>query len=141
MTTLGKDEPFRGQAASAWRRRVLRRQVLRGMAGGAGLAFGAGMGLPLSVLAYDPQTGTEPRAIPQIVRGTHHFPPGHGREITTIADFNGIVGIGQLTGTGTATNTNTGSTTKLNFSVDNRFLIGEYIAQNGQHYSATFGVL
>lgn len=130
------------QAASAGRRRLLRRQVLRGMAGGAGLAFGTGMGLPRSsVVAYDPQTGSEPRAIPQILRGTHHFPPGHGREITTIADFNGIVGIGQITGTGIATNTNTGATTKLNFSVDNRFLIGEYIAQNGQRSSATFGVL
>lgn len=141
MTVSERDGPLFDQTASGWRRRVMRRQVLRGMAGGAGLALGAGMGLPLSVLAYDPQTGAEPRAIPQIVRGTHHFPPGHGREITTIADFSGIVGAGQLTGTGVATNTNTGATTKLNFSVDNRFLIGEYIAQNGQRYSATFGVL
>jgi hypothetical protein len=141
MTTPGKDEPFKGQAVSDWRRRVLRRQVLRGMAGGAGLAFGAGMGLPLSVLAYDPPTGSEPRAIPQILRGTHHFPPGHGREITTIADFSGIVGGGQLTGTGFATNTATGATTKLNFSVDNRFLIGDYVAANGVVLHGTFGVL
>ena len=106
MTRPEEGASLGDQTASVWRRRLLRRQVLRSMAGGAGLAFGAGMGLPLaSVLAYDPQTGSEPRAIPQIIRGTHYFPPGHGREITTIADFNGIVGGGQLTGTGIATNT------------------------------------
>jgi hypothetical protein len=141
MAASGMGESFREQEARAWRRRVMRRQILRGMVGGAGLAFGAGMGLPLSVLAYDPQTGAEPRAIPQILRGTHHFPPGHGRELTTIADFDGIVGGGQLTGSGTATNTITGESTKLNFSVDNRFLIGDYIAANGTVLHGTFGVL
>lgn len=76
-----------------------------------------------------------PLPIPGGERGTHHFLPGRGKEVTTINDFNGFVGIAQLTGTGTGSD---GSA--LNFSVDNRFLVGEYVGEDGKLHRGAFGV-
>ncbi len=64
----------------------------------------------------------------------HAFEPGAG-EPNTITDFNGFVGVAHITGTGTGANAG------LSFDVDNRFITGEYIALNGQHFNSTFGFL
>src|SRR5713101_3931982 len=40
-----------------------------------------------------------PFPIPGGDNNTHHFLAGRGKEVTTINDFNGFVGIAQLTGT------------------------------------------
>ena len=76
-----------------------------------------------------------PLPIPGGERGTHHFLPGRGKEVTTINDFNGFVGIAQLTGTGRGSD---GSA--LNFSCDNRFLVGEYVGEDGKLHRGAFGV-
>ena len=34
-----------------------------------------------------------------------------------------------------------GANADLSFDVDNRFITGEYVALNGQHFNATFGFL
>jgi hypothetical protein len=125
-----------------------RRGFLGGTLGAtaAGLGWGGGMAslagvasaisLPSLALADDEGTLVEPMPIPNGDAGTHHFLPGRGKEVTTITDFNGFVGIGQLTGTGTAT----GFSQKLNFSVDNRFLVGDFVGVDGRHHRGAFGV-
>jgi hypothetical protein len=76
-----------------------------------------------------------PLPIPGGDNNTHHFLPGRGKEVSTINDFNGFVGIAQLTGTGTGSD---GSA--LNFSCDNRFLVGEYVGEDGRLHRGAFGV-
>ena len=127
---------------------LTRRRFLGGTlaAGGAGLGWAAGLppvlgagtalAFPTLALADDDGSQVEPRPIPNGDGGTHHFLPGRGKEVTTVTDFNGFVAVGQLTGTGTAT----GFSRKLNFSVDNRFLVGEFVGVDGQHHQGTFGV-
>ena len=127
---------------------VTRRGFLGGTLGAtaAGLGWGGGMvslagaasaiSLPSLALADDEGSLVEPVPIPNGDGGTHHFLPGRGKEVATITDFNGFVGIGQLTGTGTAT----GFSRKLNFSVDNRFLVGEFLGVDGAHHRGAFGV-
>jgi hypothetical protein len=106
----------------------------RGLASLAGAA--SAIGLPSLAVADDAGSQVAPRPIPNGDFGTHHFLPGRGKEVTTITDFHGFVGIGQLTGTGTAT----GFPQKLNFSVDNRFLAGEFVGVDGRHHRGAFGV-
>ena len=127
---------------------VTRRGFLGGTLGAtaAGLSWSRGIltlasaasaiGLPSLALADDEGSLVAPMPIPHGDAGTHHFLPGRGKEVTTITDFNGVVGIGQLTGTGTAT----GFSQKLNFSVDNRFLVGEFVGVDGRHHQGAFGV-
>ena len=76
-----------------------------------------------------------PLPIPGGDFNTHHFLPGRGKEVTTINDFNGFVGIAQLTGTGKGSDGRA-----LNFSCDNRFLIGEYVGEDGKLHQGAFGV-
>jgi hypothetical protein len=92
------------------------------------------------VLADESDQVVPPTPIPGGDFGTHHFLPGRGKEVSTINNFNGVVAIGQLRGAGTATDTGTGARTRLSFSVDNRFLAGEYIGVDGMRHRAAFGV-
>ena len=128
---------------------LTRRRFLGGALGTTAASFGWAVGLPplltsasardLSALtvARLEESQVAPRPIPNGDNATHHFLPGRGKEVTTVTDFNGFVGIGQLTGTGTAT----GFDRKLSFSVDNRFLMGEFVGVDGQHHHGAFGVL
>jgi hypothetical protein len=77
-----------------------------------------------------------PNPIPGGDGGTHHFLPGRGKEVSTITDFNGFVGVAQLTGTGKAT----GFAAPINFSVDNRFLMGQFVGVDGRVHQGLFGV-
>lgn len=127
---------------------LTRRHFLGGALGTTAASFGWTIGRPPLVtsafardlsalsLARLEESQVAPRPIPNGDSGTHHFLPGRGKEVTTITDFNGFVGIGQLTGTGTAT----GFDRKLNFSVDNRFLVGEFVGVDGHHHHGAFGV-
>jgi hypothetical protein len=74
----------------------------------------------------------------------HHFPPvpvqlpGPINEPSQITDFNGMVGICRVTGAGTATDEATGATSRLNFQVDNGFMDGLYVGEDGQTHHGTF---
>ena len=113
------------------------------------LAAGAGLGavgfLGAQVAGAGPALAArragDPRPIPGGIQpfgpGTevfHVFLPGTG-EPSTITDFNGFVGVANVDGVGAGANAG------LSFDVDNRFMTGEYIALNGQHFNATFGFL
>jgi hypothetical protein len=51
-----------------------------------------------------------------------------------ITDFNGAVGPAEIAGGGTD-----GDANALFFSIDNRFMEGEFIGLDGRHFSGTFG--
>jgi hypothetical protein len=129
--------------AHLWKRALSRRQFVQAAAGAtaAGAIVGsAHLTPPTLVLADDEGSTVAPNPIPFGDGGTHHFLPGRGKEVTTITDFVGFVGVAQLIGTGTGTNTNTGTTTSLNWSIDNRFITGKYVGVDGQEHTGTFGV-
>jgi hypothetical protein len=77
----------------------------------------------------------------------HHFPPVPVvgptaiNEPSQITDFNGMVGICRVTGSGTGTDTATGATTRLNFQVDNGFMDGLYVGEDGQTHHGTFAFI
>jgi hypothetical protein len=131
----------------AWERGVWRRRWLGGAASAtaAGVALGTALLAPPSAWAFPAAAGepddernstVDPRPIPGGSGTTHHFLPGRGHEITTVTDFDGVVGIAQLTGTGHGT----GFSAPLNFSVDNRFLVGAFVGVDGKRHRGAFGV-
>ena len=128
-----------------WTRSLSRRQLLGSTLGAtaAGALLAAMhselLNAPI-VLAEEGDMVVPPTPIPGGDHGTHHFLPGRGKEVSTINNFNGFVAIGQLVGTGTGTDLRTGVKTPLSFSVDNRFLVGEYVGIDGLRHRAAFGV-
>lgn len=127
-----------------WSHTLSRRQLLgRALGATATGALLAAMGselLDTAIVLADDGDQVPPTPIPGGDFGTHHFLPGRGKEVSTINNFNGFVAIGQLRGAGTGTDTVTGASTRLSFSVDNRFLAGEYIGVDGQLHRGAFGV-
>lgn len=128
--------------------RIARRQLLRGAVGGA-VAFGLGAGLPSLALADDHMATVAPKPIPGGVSPfsgvfIHHFPPVPVlgptpiNEPSQITDFNGFVGITRVLGSGTGINTLTGEQTRLNFQVDNGFMDGVYVGEDGEQHHGTF---
>ena len=57
----------------------------------------------------------------------------------TITDFNGFVGVGYVGGFGTRRDLATGQTASLYWEVDLRFMVGEYVGQDGRPHHGTFG--
>jgi hypothetical protein len=128
-------------AASA----VSRRQFL-GTAGatGAGLVLGSGLLTPAAAVAADDGSTVLPRPIPSgfltpVGVFIHHHLPARGIEASQITDFQGTIGLAELAGTGTGT-TN-GTSKKLNFQMDNRFMQGTYVGVDGKRHRGTFGFI
>jgi hypothetical protein len=69
--------------------------------------------------------------------GLHINLPGENKEPSTITNLNGFVGIGAVTGAGVATLAN-GATQRLFFDVDNRFMTGEFVGEDGRLHHGTF---
>jgi hypothetical protein len=64
----------------------------------------------------------------------HLFPPGIGFEMSTITDFNGVVGGSETRGTATGSD---GST--WDFDADMRFMRGTYVGLDGGRRVGAFG--
>jgi hypothetical protein len=124
---------------------VSRRQFL-GTAGvtGAGLALSSGLLTPAAAVAHNNGSTVLPRPIPSGfltpvgVFIPHHL-PGRGIEASQITDFKGTIGLAQLTGTGTGTLN--GTSRKLTFEMDNRFMQGTYVGVDGHRHQGTFGFI
>ncbi len=77
----------------------------------------------------------------------HHFPPvpvfapGPINEPSQITDFNGLVGVCRVTGAGTGTDLATGTQTRLNYQVDNGFMSGLYVGEDGGTHHGTFAFI
>ena len=123
---------------------VSRRRFL-GTAAATGVGLGLGSGVLTPAVAAAADSGGSavlPRPIPS---GTltpvgvfiHHHLPGRGIEASQITDFKGTIGLAQLTGTGTGTLN--GTSRKLTFEMDNRFMQGTYVGLDGKVHQATFG--
>ena len=137
---------------------LTRRQFLK-----AGLVAAAGAGLAQvnAVWAAAPRKATaDPRPIPY---GTpflfpdptifHVEAPGYPlpnppfdtnpatNNPATITDFNGVVGLAYVGGHGTHHDLVNGQTSSLYWECDMRFMVGEYVGQNGHHHHGTFGFI
>jgi hypothetical protein len=138
---------------------LTRRQFLKAGATAAAVAVGSGLGQPRDAWAdSDHKSPRDPRPIPY---GTpflfpdptlfHVQAPGYPlpnppfdtnpatNDPATITDFNGFVGLAYVGGQGTHHNLVTGQTASLYWEVDMRFMVGEYVGQDGRHHHATFG--
>jgi hypothetical protein len=69
--------------------------------------------------------------------GPADAPPRNGNEPSTITDFNGFIGVADVTGSGTGTDS-TGATTRLFFAADLRFMKGLYQGVDGNLHKGTF---
>jgi hypothetical protein len=125
-----------------------RRQLLR--QGGLALTGMTGAGLldTASALGNAPrrQQNGAPRPIPggfdenfNLVSedaAFHFFPPGIGFDMSTITDFNGIVGGSEIRGTAHGTDGTT-----YDFDTDMRFMRGVYIGLDGRVHTGSFGFI
>jgi len=130
-------------------RRVSRREFVVTTTGTLAAVLGVGLGNPQPAYGSE-MGGSAPKPIPGgfkppfTERFIHHYIPpmvDGGRDPAQIIDFNGIVGVAQITGTGTGTDKRTGATSQLLFEIDNRFMKGAYVGLDGRQYSGTFGFL
>ena len=122
-------------------RRLSRRGFLGGAAGAAGALAGAGLLNPIAGLAKQPfNAAPRPTDVVNDIGGLdfHLTFFGPGLDPSSIADFNGFVGVADVQGTGTATNPD-GSTETLLFDTDMRFMKGVYVGQDGAVHKGAFG--
>jgi hypothetical protein len=133
-TPSAAPHPFRGLT-----RRTLMR---RGIAGLTGLA-GYGMLAPTA-------SGARPAGTPRPIPGgfdeqfnmvasdpfVHVLPPGAGFEMSTIGDFNGVVGGSEVRGTARGSD---GSAWE--FDTDMRFMRGVYLSEEGRLRQGAFGFI
>ncbi len=119
--------------------RLSRRALLSGAAA-ATLGTALRARAPFAQPAGADDGGAQPRPLPGGVRGLHFYPPGSGMVVSTIDDFDGVVGVADLLGSGTATLAD-GSTETLVYRVDNRFMLGDYIGVDGMRRTGAFAEL
>jgi hypothetical protein len=134
------DELSLRDAAAA---RISRRQLLQRSAVAAGGVAGLGLLDPSSV--FGSPTG-DPRPIPggfdqnfNIVPSgavLHVIPPGIGLEMSSITDFNGVIGGSETRGTAHGSDGTTYS-----FDCDMRFMRGVYLALDGRLRNGSFGFI
>jgi len=133
---------FSAGHAHFWERASLSR---RNFMKAAGATMAAGLVLPsvarASSRALSPDT--LPNAIPgglDLLGNGHIFHvylPGTAPELSTITDFNGILGAADVIGTWNGPVANPESLPLL-FDADMRFMSGEYIGRDGRHHKGTF---
>jgi hypothetical protein len=132
-----------------WDVPLTRRKFLGSAALASGAAAAAGVWMPELASAADEDLATVfPRPIPGGVTPLgvfiHHFPPvpvlapGPINEPSQITDFNGVVGITRVTGNGTGKDLKTGGSTRFSYQVDNGFMSGLYIGEDGRRHHGTF---
>ena len=120
------------------RDQFLRRSVAAagGVAGlgllGAAPAFGRSAGDPSPIPGGFSATFTPVPHDPFI----HVLPPGIGFEMSTITDFNGVLGASEIRGTAHGSD---GST--WDFDTDMRFMQGSYIDTDGHLRKGSFGFI
>lgn len=125
---------------------ISRRHFLGAAAATAG-ALATGLRIP-NVLADNDQLATVfPLPIPGTIQpfpdlpAIHHFPPVLPNppfpinEPSQITDFKGAVGVCRVKGTGI------GSSGQLNYQVDNGFMNGTYLGEDGRVHSGTFAFI
>jgi hypothetical protein len=121
-----------------------RRQVLQRSAIALGGIAGLGLLDPSAVFG---STATAPRPIPggfklpkfSIVptgADLHILPPGIGFEMSTITDFNGVIGAAETRGRAHGSNGR-----HYSFDCDMRFMRGVYVGLDGRTRNGSFGFI
>ena len=125
--------------AHFWERAMSRRVLVRRAAGAGGVAITGWLAMPTLARAGGAVTSAEPTPVPgnPALGGLHIHLPGENSEPAAITDLNGFVGIGAVKGAGTATLAD-GSTQRMFFDVDNRFMQGEFVGADGRMHHGTF---
>jgi hypothetical protein len=125
--------------AHFWERAMSRGAFIKGVAGAGGAAVTSGLWMPALARAGGGATTAAPKPVPPnpALGGLHVHLPGENSEPSAITDLNGFVGIGHVNGAGTATLAD-GSTQRLFFDVDNRFMRGEFVGEDGRLHHGTF---
>lgn len=132
-----------GAPGHRWGHALPRRRFLETAAGG--LAAAAALWPRHAALAA-PADGV-PRPIPggitEFGHLFHTYPvPGSEtpdfNEMSSITDFNGFLGVCRVTGDGSAI-TGGGPPATMTYSVDLRFMSGEFIGTDGSYHHGTFG--
>jgi hypothetical protein len=129
-----------------------RRRFLSAAAGAAGLLLGAGTWSPARAGG-----NSDPNPIPGgldfLGDGTifHVLAPGYpgtgldpaANDPSTIADFNGAVGLAYVRGTGTHTDKTTDPPTvsRIPWEIDLRFMKGEYVGVDGKRHQGAFALV
>jgi hypothetical protein len=137
------DETARLLAGTAFAARLSRRQLLqRGAVAVGGLA---GLGLIDPGVAFG-STFSPPAPIPGgfdasfniVPEGAliHVLPPSVGFEMSSITDFNGVIGASETQGSAQGSD---GST--YAFDCDMRFMRGVYVGLDGRKHNSSFGFI
>jgi hypothetical protein len=127
--------------------RLSRRQLLRSGAVAVGGVAGLGVLDPSPVLGSLRSRTAAPRPIPGGLSLTtfefvptgadlHFFGPGIAMEMSTITDFNGVLGGSETRGTAHGSDGTTYS-----FDCDMRFMQGVYIGRDGRLHGGSFGFI
>ena len=123
---------------------ISRRQLLRQSAVTLGGVAGLGLLDPSLVLG---RAAAAPSPVPGGLRladfsfvpsnpDFHFFPPGIGFEMSTITDFNGVVGGSETRGTARGSDGTTYS-----FDCDMRFMRGVFLGLDGRVHNGSFGFI
>jgi hypothetical protein len=122
-----------------WERAMSRGALVKRVAGVGGAAAASALWMPGLARAGGGTTAAAPVPVPgnPALGGLHIYLPGENAEPSSITNLNGFVGIGAATGGGTATFAD-GSTRRLFYEVDNRFMTGEYVGEDGRLHHGTF---
>src|SRR6266849_4872019 len=116
-------------------RALSRRYFLGRAALAGGVAASASLWAPALARASAVSGGT-PTPIPETLDGTpfHVQLPAPDTELSLINNFNGVLGVADISGVGTGT-----GGTNLTYEVDLRFMSGRFIGTDGNLHQGTFG--
>jgi hypothetical protein len=155
LTTVPQFTNRHARHAHIWDGALSRRQFMRTAAGAGAAGLVLGSGFFSTTLASG---SAAPKPIPDgqqllfppdptvfhvNLPGLPGFPDNDPatNNPSTITDFNGDIGLAYVNGMGTHTDLTTGEVTHLPFQVDLRFMIGEYIGEDGRHHHGAFALI
>ena len=108
----------------------------------------AGAALAAGLAVAPVLRGSAPKPLPKPIPGGldllgngnifHVYLPGTAPELSTIGDFNGVLGATEILGSWSGGGVTPPPDTPLVFDADVRFMAGEYIGRDGTNHQGTF---
>jgi len=108
----------------------------------AGATLAAGLAIPPILRASSDQALPNPIPGGLDLLGNGHifhvYLPGTAPELSSITDFNGVLGATEVLGNWSGGGVTPAADTPLVFDADMRFMAGEYVGRDGRHRQGTF---